>query len=90
MKQSDFEEIYALLIKAGLSLAQKEKELYEYKMIFQLNPKCCFVAKEKNKIIGAVFGAFNGKRGWIYHLAVDSKYQNQNIGRKRRRGRSGF
>src|SRR3990172_10035811 len=80
MQQSDFLNVYALLKKVGLSLGSKEREIYEFNLINKLNPKSCFIAEEKTKIIGAVFGAFNGKRGWIYHLAVIPSYQKKGIG----------
>ena len=40
------------------------------------------VAEEGPKIVGAVIGAWDGRRGWIYHLAVDPGYRRRRIARK--------
>lgn len=39
------------------------------------------VAEEDGKIIGAVMGTYDGRRGWINHLAVCPQFQNRAIGR---------
>lgn len=40
------------------------------------------VADDNGQIIGAVEGAYDGRRGWVYHLAVSPPYQKQGIGRQ--------
>jgi ribosomal protein S18 acetylase RimI-like enzyme len=40
-----------------------------------------FVAEYKRQIIGSVFATHDGRKGWINRLAVDPKYQRQDIGR---------
>ncbi len=39
------------------------------------------VAEENTHIIGAVLGGFDGRRGMIYHLAVDPSRRGEGIGR---------
>jgi ribosomal protein S18 acetylase RimI-like enzyme len=39
------------------------------------------VAEEDNHIIGAVMGGFDGRRGMIYHLAVESSRRSEGVGR---------
>lgn len=39
------------------------------------------VAEEDERIIGAVLGGFDGRRGMIYHLAVDPSRRGEGIGR---------
>ena len=39
------------------------------------------VAEEDDHIIGAVLGGFDGRRGMIYHLAVESSRRREGIGR---------
>lgn len=70
MKVSDFNVIFSLWQKAGLHLTDKQTELYDFQNIIKANTSSCFVLTDKNNIIGAVLGTFNGKRGWIYHLAI--------------------
>jgi ribosomal protein S18 acetylase RimI-like enzyme len=39
------------------------------------------VAEDDGNVVGCVMGAYDGRRGWIYHLAVDSPLQRRGIGR---------
>lgn len=47
----------------------------------QRDPELFLVATEQDQLIGAVMGAFDGRRGWVYHLAVDPESQGKQIGR---------
>jgi ribosomal protein S18 acetylase RimI-like enzyme len=46
----------------------------------QRDPDLFLVGEEDGKIIGTVLGGFDGRRGMVYHLAVDDQYRNQGIG----------
>ena len=39
------------------------------------------VAVERGSVVGAVMGAYDGRRGWVYHLAVEPACQGEGIGR---------
>lgn len=39
------------------------------------------VAIASSQLVGAVMGAFDGRRGWVYHLAVEPAAQGHGIGR---------
>jgi ribosomal protein S18 acetylase RimI-like enzyme len=39
------------------------------------------VAEEEGKVIGTVIGGFDGRRGIIYHLAVDRAFRGRGLGR---------
>ncbi|PSR20331.1 MAG: GNAT family acetyltransferase [Sulfobacillus thermosulfidooxidans] len=41
-----------------------------------------FVMEEESRIIGSVLAAFDGRRGWIYHLAVHPEFQRRGLGRR--------
>ena len=43
------------------------------------NPDSCFVAKEDDKITGTIMSGHDGKRGFIYHLAVKPSSRKQGI-----------
>lgn len=45
------------------------------------NPGFSFVAKHNYKIIGAIMCGHDGRRGFIHHLAVDTKFRKSGIGR---------
>lgn len=79
-KISDFDQVYSLWQKAGISILDKERELHDFQTVLKMNPSSCFVLTADKTVIGVVLGTFNGRRGWIYHLAVDPKYQHKGYG----------
>ncbi len=46
------------------------------------NPGLSRVATDESKIIGAVLCGHDGRRGYIYHLAVDPAYQGRGLARR--------
>jgi ribosomal protein S18 acetylase RimI-like enzyme len=46
------------------------------------NPGLSWVATDKSKIIGAVLCGHDGRRGYIYHLAIDPAYERRGLGRR--------
>lgn len=46
------------------------------------NPSTCLLMKSGDTIIGTVLGGFDGRRGYIYHLAVQSDHRRRGHGRK--------
>ena len=79
-KIEDFEAVYALWKKAGLKIANAERERLEYEAIVAQNPEYCLIAEDSGKILGSVLGSFNGRTAWIYHLAVDPGEQRKGLG----------
>lgn len=47
----------------------------------QRDPDLFLVATNDDKLIGTVFGGFDGRRGIVYHLAVDQPYRQRGIGK---------
>jgi ribosomal protein S18 acetylase RimI-like enzyme len=39
------------------------------------------VAESQGLVIGVIMGAWDGRRGWLHHLAVDASYQRRGIAR---------
>jgi len=44
------------------------------------DPDLFLVAEEDGQIVGTVIGGFDGRRGLLYHLAVDTSYRGRGIG----------
>lgn len=81
MRMSDFEEIYQFWKKMpGVVLAPYQIEKEDTHKMLKLNPYSNFVAVEGEKIVGTILAIFNGRRGWIYHLAVHLTFQRFGIG----------
>jgi ribosomal protein S18 acetylase RimI-like enzyme len=81
MKTTDIENLLTLWEEANLFIEHPGREIYEAQKMLEMNPNSCFVALENRKIIGTIFGIFNGRRAWIYHLAVHQKMQKKGIGK---------
>ena len=66
--------------KAGIILRPgDERDGIELKL--QRDPELFLVAEENQEILGVVLGAWDGRRGWINHLAVRSGHQRSGIGK---------
>ena len=46
------------------------------------NPGLSRVAEDNGRIVGAVLCGHDGRRGWIYHLAVSPVYRGRNIAKR--------
>jgi len=44
------------------------------------NGSFCFTACEKDEIVGSVMAGSDGRRGYVYHLAVRADHQRKGIG----------
>ena len=78
----DYATVYSLWESAegiGLSAADTKTNIARY---LSKHSNSSFVALDGAKIIGAVLGGHDGRRGYIHHLAIETDYQNQGIGRR--------
>lgn len=76
----DYDEVYALWKHAGLKVnALDTKEAILKKLM--RDPELFVVVIHDDKIIGAGIGAYDGRRGWIYRLAVAEEYRGNGAGR---------
>jgi len=79
MKISDYDGAIALwtsLPGMGLSGADQESEIEKF---LKKNPFTCWVAEDNGVIAGTILGGNDGRRGYIYHLAVSRDKHNQGI-----------
>ena len=76
-----YEEVVSLWKSTGLTLGSSDTK-DQIDRVLKRNPTLFLVGKKDNKIISAVFGGFDGRRGFVHHLAVDIKYQNQGYGKQ--------
>ena len=65
----------------GVEVAEGDSE-GEVKEYLLRNPGLSRVAVNDDTIVGAVLCGHDGRRGLIYHLAVDPAYQGKGIGRR--------
>jgi len=81
MTINDYDNVYALWANtANMGLRDIDDSKDAIAKFLQRNPGCSFVAEEDGKITGAILGGNDGRRGNIYHAAVDIERRGQGIG----------
>jgi ribosomal protein S18 acetylase RimI-like enzyme len=76
---TDYEAVIRVWGEAGLTLNPSD-ELPRLIKKLERDPDLFLIAEEGGQIIAAVIGAWDGRVGWIYHLAVSPLVQHQGIG----------
>jgi ribosomal protein S18 acetylase RimI-like enzyme len=59
---------------------RRSDEPAEIQKKLQCDPDLFLVAESQGRLIGTVIGGFDGRRGMIYHLAVEAEFRQQGIG----------
>ena len=76
----DYPVICNLWKNAGEGIhLRRSDEPEEISKKLQRDPDLFLVAEKDGKIVGTVIGGFDGRRGLMYHLAVDQKHRQQGI-----------
>lgn len=52
------------------------------KLFLELDSTICLIIKEENLLIATILGTYDGRRGFVYHLAVRPEYQRKGLGKK--------
>jgi len=78
---SDYQQVYDLWssIEKGIHVGRSDS-LVEIEKKISRDPDLFLVAESQNEIIGSVIGGYDGRRGLIYHLAVNATFRGQGIG----------
>ena len=80
MLVSDYEAVYDLWMScAGMGLNDLDDSKEGISKFLQRNPETCFVAEINNRIVGSILAGNDGRRGYIYHTAVHSKWRRQRV-----------
>jgi ribosomal protein S18 acetylase RimI-like enzyme len=82
MKINDFENVVALWKSApGIGLSSTD-EKESIRFFLEKNRNTCFVAVYGEELIGTVICGNDGRRGYLYHLAVKNSFRNRGIGKE--------
>ncbi len=80
MTSSDYGVVLSLwksLPGMGLSSADEPDRVAAF---LGMNPTTCLVAEREGRIAGTVLGGWDGRRGYVYHLAVARDLQGGGVG----------
>ena len=75
-----YAEVITLWRKAGISVGSSDT-MEELKKMYQRNPQLFLIGKINKKVVGVVMGGFDGRRGYLHHLAIDPDYQKRGYGK---------
>lgn len=81
MKISDYSQALDLWKHTpgmGLSAADEKQEIEKFLL---KNSSLCFTAFDGDKLVGTILCGEDGRRGYLYHLAVDMNYRKTGIGK---------
>ena len=80
IRAADGDELRKLWAAVGFrSLGDDDRSLAR---LARRNPGLVLVASEAGRIVGSALGAFDGRRGWIYHLATAESHRRQGVASK--------
>jgi len=81
MLLSDYLNVFNLWQNTpGMGLNDKDDSEAGVKKYLLRNPETCFVAEKDGAITGAVLSGHDGRRGLIYHLAVEVPEREKGLG----------
>jgi ribosomal protein S18 acetylase RimI-like enzyme len=82
MTIEDYDAAYSLWkVSAGIVLKTLDDSETGIRKFLERNPHTCFVAVEGEELVGTILSGHDGRRGYIYHLAVKANFRNQKFGR---------
>lgn len=83
MTIDDYEGVYDLWIHTkGMGLNNLDDSREGIERFLSRNPNTCYIAKEAKELVGVIMAGHDGRRGYIYHMAVKEERRNQGIGKK--------
>lgn len=81
MTISDYQQVYNLWMACdGVGLNDIDDSRQGVERFLDRNTETCFVAEDNGKVVGVIMAGHDGRRGFIYHTAVDLVYRRQKIG----------
>ena len=79
--ETDFDAVLALWRRAGpgIKLGPSDEPAEIIRKLTR-DPDLFLVAASGRRVVGAVLGGWDGRRGYVYHLAVDAPFRGRKIG----------
>lgn len=78
---NDYEAAYQLWVNTpGMGLNTTDDSREGVLRYLHRNPTTCYVAEDADEIVGTILAGHDGRRGFIYHLAVHPKSRRAGVG----------
>ncbi len=78
-EMADYDAVIALWRVAGLQLSRSDDRAGIIHKL-ERDADLFLVAIENDALVGAVMGAYDGRRAWVYHLATHPSHQGYGFG----------
>lgn len=75
---NDYNVVFELWKEAGLVIRPGD-DMNGVRMKLLRDPDLFLLARLEGEIVGCVIGGWDGRRGWVYHLAVKPSHQRRGI-----------
>lgn len=77
----DYEKVYDLWTNTkGMGMRSLDDSYEGIERFLKRNPTTSFVAEENNNLVGVILCGHDGRRGYIYHTAVNPDYRRNGLG----------
>ena len=78
-QMADYDAVIALWRAAGLQLSKSDDQVGILHKL-ERDSDLFLVGIERETLVGAVVGAYDGRRGWVYHLAIHPTCHGRGLG----------
>ena len=81
MEISDYDAVYALwMASPNMGFNDLDDSRKGVEKLLRRNPGCSFVAEENGALAGLILSGQDGRRGYIYHMAVAEAFRRRGVG----------
>ncbi len=82
MRIDDYPAVHRLWSQTpGMGLNSIDDSRTGIEKFLERNPTSCFVARDGKRLVGVILCGHDGRRGYIYHLAVSQSQRGEGLGR---------
>lgn len=82
MNINDYEKVYRLWTNtSGMGMRSLDDSFEGINKFIKRNPTTNIIAKLEDEVVGVILCGHDGRRGYIYHTAVNSEYRGKGIGK---------
>lgn len=83
LRIEDYDKVYQLWTSTkGMGMRSLDDSFEGIEKFLKRNPTTNYLAQVEDKVIGVILCGHDGRRGYIYHAAVNSDYRGKGIGKK--------